>query len=77
MKDYNLKRNYDTKHTSKYNDLEGHFQNDKLQQLKIQVSVQQSLLFKRTVQAENSVKVSYLTAEKLQNVESHLLMEYL
>jgi hypothetical protein len=26
MKNYNLKRHYDTKHASKYNDLEGHFQ---------------------------------------------------
>jgi hypothetical protein len=61
MKD-NFKRHY-TKHTTKYNDLEGHFQSDKLQ-FTNQLSGQQSLLLKETTQAENSVKVSYLIVEK-------------
>lgn len=60
IKDYNLKRHYDTKHATKYNDSEGHFRLDKLQQLKCQ----QSNPFKGTAQAENSVKMSYLLPEK-------------
>jgi hypothetical protein len=38
---------------------------DKLQQLKSQLSSQQSLLFKGTAQAENSAKVSYLIEENI------------
>jgi hypothetical protein len=63
MKYYNFKRLYQIEHDSKYNDTEGHFWSDKLQQLKIQLSGQQSLLFKGIAQTEISVKVRYLIAE--------------
>jgi hypothetical protein len=45
--------------------LEEHSQSNKLQQLKSQLSSQQSLLFKRTTQAENSIKMSYHTVRKI------------
>jgi hypothetical protein len=45
--------------------LEGHFRSDKLQQLKNQLSGEQSLLFKGPAQAENSVKERNLIAEKV------------
>jgi hypothetical protein len=38
MKDYIPKRHYNTKNTSRYNDLEEHFQSNKLQQLENQPS---------------------------------------
>jgi hypothetical protein len=53
--------------------MEGHFRSDELQHSRIQLSRQLPCLFNRTAQADNSIKVCYLIAEKLQNVEIHLL----
>jgi hypothetical protein len=59
IKDNNLKRHYNTKHTSKYNDLGRQFWSDKLEQLKSQLSDQQSLFFKGTMQTGKQCELSY------------------
>jgi hypothetical protein len=51
----------------------GHFRSDELQHSRIQLSRQLPCSFNRTAQADNCIKACYLIAEKLQNVEIHLL----
>ena len=77
MKEYNIKRHYETKHSSTYNSLQGHFRNDKVDQMKQKLHGQQSLFAKGTREAETSVRVSYIIAESMQNMENLLQMENL
>lgn len=65
MKEYNIKRHYDTKHSGKYSALEGHFRSDKVNELKSKINCQQSLFTRANKESENSVRVSYMIAEKI------------
>lgn len=65
IKEYNIKRHYDTKHSEKYSGLQGHFRSDKVDELKSKLNCQQSLFLKGNKQSENSVRVSYIIAQKI------------
>ena len=64
MKEYNVKR-HQSKHSAKYDTLEGSYRSDKVNHLKENVKTQQSIFSKTNKQAENSVKISYVIAEKI------------
>jgi hypothetical protein len=65
VKEYNLKRHYDTKHASKFASLQGQVRTDKLNLLKKSLKLQQSVFKEVSEDAESYVKVSYIIAQKI------------
>lgn len=65
MKEYNLKRHYETKHAAKFNVFQGQVRSDKVSDLKKKLKNQQFSFKKPTVETEACVKVSYIVAEKI------------
>lgn len=64
-KEYNIKRHYDSKHSSKFAHLEGQLRIDKVESLKKQLERQQHSFRKHNEDSEAVVKVSYIIAEKI------------
>ncbi|XP_047989846.1 general transcription factor II-I repeat domain-containing protein 2-like [Leguminivora glycinivorella] len=65
MKEYNIKRHYDTKHSKKFADLQGQLRIDKAESLKKQLERQQHSFRKHNEDSEAVVKVSYIISEKI------------
>ncbi|CAH1105999.1 unnamed protein product [Psylliodes chrysocephalus] len=65
MKEYNIKRHYDSKHSSKFAYFQGQLRLDKVEVLKKQLQRQQHSFNKQNEDSEASVKVSYIISEKI------------
>lgn len=65
MKEYNIKRHYDSKHSSKFAYFQGQLRLDKVEVLKKQLQRQQHSFHKQNEDSEASVKVSYIISEKI------------
>jgi hypothetical protein len=64
MKEYNLKRHYNTKHAAKYNMIQGQLRIDKLALLMKNIQGQSSSIKKCHKDSEASVKASYSHSTK-------------
>jgi hypothetical protein len=67
MKEYNLKRHYDTKHVSKLDTIQL-LQSDTVADLKEKLKCQQLTFKKQRVESELGAKVSYIVSEKIGSV---------
>lgn len=65
MKEYNLKRHYETKHAANFNMFQGQVRCDKVCDLKKKLKNQQFTFKKPSIETEACVKVSYAIAEKI------------
>ena len=65
MKEYNLKRHYDTKHSSKMDAVQGQFRLDKVRDLRKKLENQQFTFTRQNAESELSVKVSYIIFEQI------------
>lgn len=65
VKEYNIKRHYESKHSSKFAHLQGQIRIDKVEALKKQLQRQQYSFHKQNDDSEASVKVSYIISEKI------------
>ena len=65
MKEYNLKRHYDTKHATKFETFKGQLRQDKMRALKSQLQRQQDSFQKQNIENEANMKVSYIISEKI------------
>lgn len=65
LKEYNIKRHYETKHSSKYGTLQGQMRKDKVHEFEKRLAGQQKLFRKATTEADISVHVSYLVSKIL------------
>ena len=65
MKEYNLKRHYDTKHSSKMDAVQGQFRLDKVRDLRKKLENQQFTFTRQNAESELSVKVSYIISEQI------------
>lgn len=65
MKEFNIKRHYDTKHAVRFESLSGSLRTAKLNELKRQLVHQQSVFKKQTSENDSLVKASYIVAEKI------------
>jgi hypothetical protein len=65
VKEYSLKRHYDTKHATKFASLQRQVRTDKLNLLKKSLKSQQSVFKEVLEDAESYVKASYIIAQKL------------
>jgi hypothetical protein len=65
MKEYNLKRHYNTKHAAKYDMIQGQLRIDKLALLMKNIQCQSSSIKKCHKDSEASVKASYIIAQKI------------
>uniref|UniRef100_A0A8D8Q7D0 General transcription factor II-I repeat domain-containing protein 2 n=1 Tax=Cacopsylla melanoneura TaxID=428564 RepID=A0A8D8Q7D0_9HEMI len=69
MKAYNLKRHYDSKHSSKFDIIKGQFRVDKIETLKKNIQSQQLNLLTTVVHARNIV--TWLPRSKIRYAKSH------
>lgn len=65
MKEFNVKRHYETKHASKFDCFQGKVRSDKVSDLKIKLKNQQFSFQKPQVESAACVKVSFIVAEKI------------
>ncbi|XP_045501701.1 general transcription factor II-I repeat domain-containing protein 2-like [Colias croceus] len=65
VKEYNIKRHYESKHSSKFAHLQGQLRIDKVETLKKQLKKQQNSFHKQNEDSEASVRVSYIISEKI------------
>lgn len=65
LKEYNIKRHYDTKHGNKYNEWSGQLRKDKVRDLKRTLTSQQNLFKKTSNDSELAVKASYVVSKIL------------
>ena len=65
MKEYNIKRHYETKHAEKFDSIQGQLRSDKVADLKKALQSQQLVLNRHNVESELSVKVSYIILKKI------------
>ena len=63
LKEYNIKRHYETKHEREYNTIQGQFRKDKIIELKRNLAKQHQIFRNFGCQSESSVKASYKVAE--------------
>ena len=68
MKEYNVKRHYNTRHEAAYQEIQGKLRTDKLEKLKINLQKQQDKLRQGSAQASAVVEASY--------VVSHLIAQH-
>ena len=65
IKEYNIRRHYETKHEDKYNDLDMTQRSQKVEEMKKGLVSQQNMFKKATAQSEAAVKASYIAAEEV------------
>lgn len=65
LKEYNIRRHYETHHKKKYGDFEGQLRSDEIKKLKARMKIQQSTFTRRRDIAEGSVMASYLISYEL------------
>ncbi|XP_063820200.1 general transcription factor II-I repeat domain-containing protein 2-like [Pseudophryne corroboree] len=65
LKEYNIKRHYETKHASKFNHLQGQPRVDKVNDLQKDLKRQQGTFKRHMEESEACVKASYVIAEKI------------
>ena len=63
LKEYNIKRHYETKHASEYITFQVQFRKDKIIELKNNIAKQHQIFNNMRCQSESSVKASYKIAE--------------
>jgi hypothetical protein len=64
IKEYNLKRHYETKHAAKFDAIQGQFRNGKITQLK-KLEGQQFTFQRQNVESESTVEVSCILSERI------------
>ena len=65
LKEYNLKRHYETKHEPDYSKYEDKLRDDKIEELKLMLNKQQTLFYKVNKESETAVRASYVIAEEI------------
>lgn len=65
IKEFNIKRHFDTKHASKFENLSGNLRAGKLRELQRQMIHQHSVFKKQNSESESLVKASYVISEKI------------
>lgn len=65
LKEYNLKRHYNTKHLQKYESLTGQLRSDRIEKLRKNLAGQQNIFVKRSEEAEDVVRASYIISKKV------------
>ncbi len=65
IKEYNIRRHYETKHEDKYKDLNIQQKLQKVEELKKSLVSQQTMFTKAKSQSEAVVKASYIVAEEI------------
>ncbi|XP_063989608.1 general transcription factor II-I repeat domain-containing protein 2-like [Diachasmimorpha longicaudata] len=62
MKEYNIKRHYETKHANKFDQYKGKFRKDQVKSLQIKFSAQEQIFTRATSESTCYVKASYAVA---------------
>ena len=65
LKEYNLKRHYETKHEPDYSKYEDKLRDDKIEELKLMLNKQQTLFYKVNKESETAVRASYVITEEI------------
>lgn len=65
MKEHNIRRHYETRHSEKYDSIQGNQRSEKVNELRKKLELQQSTFLKQRVESEASLRASYIVAEKL------------
>lgn len=63
LKEFNLRRHYETKHATKIDNFQDHFRKDKIKELQRNLHAQQNVFKNMNSQAESYVKASYELAQ--------------
>ena len=77
LKEYNLKRHYETRHEADYSKYENKLHDDKIQELKLMLNKQQTLFYKVNKESEAAVRASYVIAEEIAKKKNRSLKEKL
>lgn len=72
MKEYHIRRHYETKHSEEYSRLIVHFCNDKLKDLKLELIYQQSVFLSKNMESENSVRVLHASRKIAKRCKSFI-----
>ena len=65
MKEYNVRRHYVTKHSAKYDSFQGERRKEKVQNMIKNLKQQQSIFTKKSDNADNLLRASYIVSEKI------------
>jgi len=65
LKEYNIKRHYDTKHEQQYKNLTGHLRVDKFNQMEENLEKQQSIFKNQAILSNTEVKASFVVNQIL------------
>lgn len=65
MKEYNVRRHYETKHASKYNEFSGNMRKEKVKELQRKLKFQQNLFRKVNDESQIAVKASFIVSKIL------------
>ena len=65
IKEYNIRRHYETKHQDKYKDLDMTQRSQEVEEMTKGLVSQQNMFKKATAQSEAAVKASYIVAEEI------------
>ena len=65
MKEYNVRRHYVTKHSAKYDSFQGKRRKEKVQNMIKNLKQQQSIFTKKSDNADNLLRASYIVSEKI------------